>query len=67
MTRLPIGTRVVVVRSDWGNIDSRGVVVRYAWGWNFPYLVRLDDGPEILTNFIGVQPIDAEEGSCQTN
>ena len=61
MNRLPIGTRVVVVRSDWGRDGRRGVVVRYAWGWNVPYHVRLDDGPEILTNDLGVQPIDGDD------
>ena len=58
MNRLPIGTRVVVVRSDWGRDGRRGVVVRYAFGWHYPYLVRLDGGRFLLTNDLGVQPID---------
>ena len=60
MTLLPIGQRVVVVRSDHGHDGSYGVVVRYAFGWHYPYHVRLDDGPELLTNDLGVKPIDGD-------
>lgn len=58
---MTIGQRVVVIRSDHGHVGRMGTLWGFAHGWHYPYLVRLDNGPTILTNNLGVKPIDTEE------
>ena len=57
---MTIGTRVIVIRSDHGHVGRMGTLWGFAHGWHYPYHVRIDNGPTILTNNLGVTPIDTE-------
>jgi hypothetical protein len=67
---MTIGQRVIVIASDNGHVGRMGTLWGFAHGWHYPYHVRIDNGPTILTNDNGVKPIDTEEthgGSTDTD